>query len=140
MAQPLNRWTPIEVRKLISLVSGIILIILGIILLTYQTKADGIVDFKFGVITGNIKSTSAGLFISLFGLILIAISFVASNNSNTPPSYSFDITKGLKHIGLMLTFILLLTLIIVYIYNPNTSLIALMIILAIPFMRIVDLK
>ena len=139
MAEQAEKWSPAEVRKTIILISGVVIFITGIFLFLNQTKAQGVIDFKFGMLSGNIKSGSAGLFICFFGFILICVSMLPIKKSNNS-SLKFDLIKIIKPIGLVLSFVLLLILIVVFIYSPNPSLLVVMVILAVPFSRVLDVK
>jgi Na+/alanine symporter len=138
MQSPLNQWSPKDVRKTIILISGILLLVAGIYLFLNQTKAEAIISFKFAGFSGNIHSGSAGVFICVFGLVLFCLASIPIKH--TVKKFNWDFLKTNKAIGLILNFILLLVSIIVYSINQNQTFLILIVILALPFTRVLEIK
>lgn len=63
-----------DLHNLIILTIGFICLIVGVIMLFENIKADGTIDFKFYQISGKIVSPNAGLFLIFSGVFLIVVS------------------------------------------------------------------
>ena len=106
-------WTPKEIRKLITLISGLVFFCLGIYLMCNQIKADGSIDIKTTLLTGHIKSGSAGLFICFFAVVMLLISLL--NND-------FEVLKQLRNNKILILVLILLFIIVLIsigIYVPS---------------------
>jgi|GEM_PF-4988760 len=126
MGEPFNRWSPKEVRKTFLLLVSTLLFGAGIFLLYSQTKAEGSINIKSSILTGNIKSGSAGLFICFFAAFLMIFSI------NQPRKV--DLARESKLIGnkkflpLLLCAVIILFLYTTYIFFPEARSIALLLI------------
>jgi len=69
-------WTPTEVRKLLILLTGIGLEIVGVNLLNNEFKNSGTIDINSSLISGKIESGNIGLLICFLGLFVMALSFL----------------------------------------------------------------
>ncbi len=72
-----TRWTPNDWLRLVGLLGGFGLFALGGWLLYLGISADGSVDIKSTILSGTLKTTSAGLFICFFGMIVIVFSLAS---------------------------------------------------------------
>jgi hypothetical protein len=75
-------WTPNDWLRLVGLLGGFALFALGGWLLYLGVSADGSVDIRSALLSGTLKTTSAGLFICFFGMIVIVFSLASLY---TPP-------------------------------------------------------
>jgi Mn2+/Fe2+ NRAMP family transporter len=71
------RWTPTDWLKLVALVGGFCLFALGAWILHLGIAAEGIVDIKSTIVSGTLKTASAGLFICFFAFLVIIFSLVS---------------------------------------------------------------
>lgn len=113
-----SKWSPLEIRKTISLGAGILTILMGIFLLFIGTSANGNIDIKTSFLTGTIHSESAGIFVCLFGFMLIIYSIVPSRASR-PNKNNADLLKERKLLVILLLTFLILILVFVMIYFPE---------------------
>ena len=123
MAEPQNRWTPKQLHKMMTLITGIALIATGVILLCNNVGAQGSVDIKTTFVTGKITSGSAGLFCFFFGLILIIM-----GNTFPKPNESNSVLKEKKVVALMVSGAMILILVVIYACLPQTQVLVLPII------------
>jgi hypothetical protein len=77
-----TRWTPNDWLKLVALIGGFCLFALGAWILHLGIAAEGVVDIKSTILSGTLKTASAGLFICFFAFFVIIFSLV----SVRPPS------------------------------------------------------
>lgn len=112
-----SKWSPLEIRKTISLGAGILTILMGIFLFI-GTSANGNIDIKTSFLTGTIHSESAGIFVCLFGFMLIIYSIVPSRASR-PNKNNADLLKERKLLVILLLTFLILILVFVMIYFPE---------------------
>jgi hypothetical protein len=68
-----NRWKPNDVIRLGALVGGFVLFLLGALMLYQGISAEGLVDLKSTLLSGSIKTASAGLYICFFAVFIIAV-------------------------------------------------------------------
>lgn len=66
-------WTPAEIRRLIAQIAGVGLAIGGFILLIQGVRATGHINISSSLLSGEIESGSAGLFLLFLGFLLIAL-------------------------------------------------------------------
>ena len=88
MNQHPSKWQPNDWLRLVALVGGFCFFGLGVWLLVTGISADGIVDLKSSIISGTLKTGSAGLFVCFFSLVVIAFvltSLVASKSRSQLP-------------------------------------------------------
>ena len=89
-----QRWHPSDWIRLVALLGAFVAFGVGIWLLVSGVSAEGIVDLKSSVLSGTLKTASAGLFVCFFALIVIAFVlaslFVAkrSADARTPETRS----------------------------------------------------
>ena len=99
-------WTPVEVRKLIAQITGIASIIVGVLLMLNEIKAEGAVDISSEVLSGSIQSADAGMFLLFVGFFLVlvpAISKSANHIINTDQKQS---PRGSVKIGPIIKLII----------------------------------
>lgn len=66
-------WTPAEIRRLIAQLAGVALAIAGCVLLVQGVQATGRINISSTLLSGEIESASAGLFLLFLGVLLIAL-------------------------------------------------------------------
>ena len=77
-------WTPREIRKLVALIGGFLLMIVGIILAIGKFTASGVIDVAAGTtVQAKIESVSAGLFICFFSLFIIILAALSKRGSSS---------------------------------------------------------
>jgi hypothetical protein len=79
------KWDPSEIIRLTALIGGFLLCGLGGWLMWLGVGADGSVDIKTSVLSGSVKTGSAGLFILFFGfgIVLFVLATLSGNKSST---------------------------------------------------------
>ena len=65
--------------RLIALIGGFALFCLGIWLLVSGIKADGTVDLKSAVLSGTLRTESAGLYVCFFAVFIVVISLASAH-------------------------------------------------------------
>jgi len=70
-APPIQHWSPNDLICLVALIGGFSLFGLGAWMLFQGIAAEGTVDLKSTVLSGTLKTTSAGLYICFFALFII---------------------------------------------------------------------
>jgi len=71
MKGPATMWTPHELRKLIAQVAGLISGVAGVTLIIKGVQAAGHINISSSILSGQIESGSAGLFLVFLGFLLI---------------------------------------------------------------------
>jgi hypothetical protein len=102
-------WEPQDRIRIVALVGALVMFLLGAIMMWKGVSAEGIIDLKSSLISGSLKTGSAGLFICFLSFVMIV--FIISNPSNKPISrffkYSDDRSRFKK---LLPVFFALLTI------------------------------
>src|SRR5713226_8087213 len=71
------KWEPADVIRLVALIGGLLLFGLGALMMWKGIAAEGAIDIKSSVMSGTIKTGSAGLFIAFLSFVTIV--FVLSS-------------------------------------------------------------
>jgi hypothetical protein len=77
-------WTPTDWLKLVALLGGFGLFVLGAYMLYLGIAAEGVVDIKTSLFSGTLKTASAGLYICFFSLIVIVFALVSLYTPQKP--------------------------------------------------------
>jgi hypothetical protein len=83
-----TRWTPTDWLKLVALVGGFCLFALGAWILHLGIAAEGVVDIKSTIVSGTLKTASAGLFLCFFAFLVIIFSLVSLYTPSKPRTNS----------------------------------------------------
>lgn len=77
-------WQPSDFIRLAALIAGFLLCCLGAFLMWLGVGAEGAVDIRSSVLSGSIKTGSAGLFILFFGfgIIIFVLGSLAAKSAN----------------------------------------------------------
>lgn len=67
----MQNWQPPDILKLIALLGGFALCGLGAFMMWLGVGAEGAVDIKSSVMSGSVKTGSAGLFLIFFGSAIV---------------------------------------------------------------------
>jgi|GEM_PF-2692712 len=92
--EPTQRWTPNDWLRLIGLAGGFGLFVLGTKMVYQGISTEGHVDLKSVVLSGTLRTTSAGIYICFFALFIIV--FVLATLL-TPPKPSQAHSIGRAH-------------------------------------------
>jgi hypothetical protein len=95
-------WKPNDWLRLIALVGSFLLFAVGAYMLYVGIAAEGILDIKSTVISGTLKTASAGLFICFFAFLLIV--FVLISILRVPVSAPTDAMRSSRAARLMPIF------------------------------------
>ena len=92
----MQNWQPSDILKLIALLGGFFLCALGAGLMWLGVGAEGTVDIKSSVLSGTVKTGSAGLFIIFFGfaIVLFVLASLGANASSKEASSSVRRSKS----------------------------------------------
>ena len=74
-------WTPSEVRKLITLIFGFVLMGCGVYLIIAQVQAEGTINISLSTASGEIESGSAGMLLCFFAFFLIVASIIGRSRT-----------------------------------------------------------
>lgn len=66
-----TKWTPSDWLKVGGLLVGLALSLVGAFMMYHGIAAEGAIDLKSSVVSGTIKTGSAGLFICFFGFLIV---------------------------------------------------------------------
>ncbi len=113
-------WTPHEVRKLIAQAAGVIFGIAGVILIIKGVQASGHLNISSNILSGQIESGSAGLFLIFLSFLLLILpalfgdraTYAVTRSTDAGPSVSEPNTTKRLAIATLFVFILTLSLII----------------------------
>ena len=93
------KWEPADVIRLVALIGAFFLSALGAYMMWRGIAAEGAVDIKSSVLSGSVKTGSAGLFIVFFafGIILFVLASLSSKaaQANMSPAKSRSKTHQL---------------------------------------------
>lgn len=94
------KWEPTDIIRLVALLGGFFLCALGAYLMWLGVGAEGTVDIKSSVLSGTVKTGSAGLFIIFFGfsIVLFVLATLTAKASASSFSSSARHSKA-KSIG-----------------------------------------
>jgi hypothetical protein len=70
---PRSYWTPNDWLRLVALIGGFALALVGCWMLYRGIQAEGTIDLKSALLSGSIKGSSAGLYICFFAVFVIAL-------------------------------------------------------------------
>ena len=65
------QWTPPDVIRICALIGGFLLLILSALMMWHGINAEGAIDIKTSILSGSIKTGSAGLFLAFFAFAII---------------------------------------------------------------------
>lgn len=84
------KWEPADIIRLAALLGGFLLCGLGAYLMWLGVGADGVVDIKSSVLSGTIKTGSAGLFTLFFGfgIIIFVLATLSAKSQNAGLSFA----------------------------------------------------
>lgn len=73
-----SKWSPNDWLRLIGLIGGMCLFGLGAWMLFQGISAEGALDLSTSLVSGKLKTSSAGLFVCFFSFVIIVFSLVSS--------------------------------------------------------------
>jgi hypothetical protein len=91
------KWEPSDVLRLVALIGALVMFGLGAFMMWQGISAEGAIDIKSSVLTGSIKTGSAGLFIAFlsFAVIVFVLTSIGKRPTQSP---SQDLSKS-KRLG-----------------------------------------
>ena len=95
----------IQIGSLVALIGGFVLIGIGAYMMYTGIEAEGSIDLKSSLVSGSLKSGSAGLFLSFFGGLIVIASLISLRGSE---SSSTEVTAQKSGADKLLLFVLLL--------------------------------
>ena len=105
-------WQPSDILKLIALLGGFALCGLGAFMMWLGIGAEGSVDIKSSVLSGSIKTGSAGLFLIFFGAAIVMFVLASLGASASAKSASPITRKAKSHTIGIAFFVVLIALIV----------------------------
>lgn len=106
------KWEPSDILRLVALVGALILFALGAFMMWQGIAAEGAIDIKSSVVSGSLKTGSAGLFIVFLSFVLVVFVLTSLSKSQTAPKRPIPATHS-KTSGIAKGFFVLLALFIV---------------------------
>lgn len=110
------KWEPTDIIRVTALVGGFLLCGLGALLMWLGVGAEGSVDIKSSVLSGTVKTASAGLFTIFFGfgIIVFVLATLGAKVANAQLTHAQRRSRT-RHItyafwGLLASFLLTATL------------------------------
>lgn len=104
------KWEPQDVIRLVALIGAIALFCLGATMMWQGISAEGTIDLKSSIISGSLKSGSAGLFIAFLAFVIMVFVLSGASHRREPsPSIKGDEKSRFKKL-LPVFFVLLLAL------------------------------
>lgn len=105
-----DRWKPADVVRLIAMLGAFILFCIGVLMMWKGIAVEGAIDIKSSVLSGTIKTASAGLFVAFLSFVVIIFVLTTMGGHVWPAEsqVSKDQKTGLK--GFVLAFWILLAL------------------------------
>lgn len=100
------KWEPTDILRLVALVGALVLFVLGALMMWQGVSAEGVIDIKSSVVSGSLKTGSAGLFIVFLSFVLVVFVLTSLSKGQTPKLSSFDTSS--KITGLAGGFFVLL--------------------------------
>ena len=98
------KWEPADIIRLVALIGALLLFALGAFMMWQGIAAEGAIDIKSSVLTGSIKTASAGLFIAFlsFAIIVFVLSSLGKRSLSVSPSPATNQTKSKRIAKLLL--------------------------------------
>ncbi len=100
------KWEPSDVLRLVALIGALVMFGLGAFMMWQGISAEGAIDIKSSVLSGSIKTGSAGLFIAFLSFAVIVLVFVLTSAAKKPPQSSTPNLSKSKRLGRGLTALL----------------------------------
>ena len=97
-----TKWEPADVIRLAALIGALLLAVVGSLMMWFGISADGAIDIKSTVISGSIKTASAGLFILFFAfaiIVYVLASLGALHRAKSPNLHSPSRGIGIAFLG-----------------------------------------
>lgn len=84
----ITKWQPADIIRLVALIGAFFLAVVGSLMMWLGISADGAIDVKSAVISGSIKTASAGLFILFFaaGIIVYVLASLGNSQQTQSPT------------------------------------------------------
>jgi hypothetical protein len=101
------KWEPSDILRLVALVGALVLFALGAFMMWQGIAAEGAIDIKSSVVSGSLKTGSAGLFIVFLSFVLVV--FVLTSLSKSHATKPSTPARPSKTAGLAKGFFVLLT-------------------------------
>src|SRR5258706_2748641 len=86
-----SNWKPNDWIRLVALIGAFGLFALGAWMLYHGIAAEGVVDLKSSILSGTLKSSSAGLyicFLALFVIVFVLVSLITPRSDSKPAQKS----------------------------------------------------
>lgn len=81
------RWEPNDVIRLAALLGALVLCVIGALMMWQGVSGEGVIDIKSSILSGSLKSGSAGLFIVFLAFMVIAFVLLTPSSSKDPMAH-----------------------------------------------------
>lgn len=88
------KWEPNDVIRLVALIGAMLLFSMGAYMMWQGISAEGAIDIKSSVVSGSLKTGSAGLFIVFLSFFVIVFVLMAQANSRKESATHFKPNNG----------------------------------------------
>lgn len=83
------KWEPNDVIRLVALIGAMVLFAMGAYMMLQGISAEGAIDIKSSVVSGSLKTGSAGLFIVFLAFLMIVfVLFSQASSRKAAPSFT----------------------------------------------------
>jgi hypothetical protein len=108
----MQNWQPPDTLKLIALLGGFVLCGLGAYMMWLGVGAEGSVDLKSAVMSGSVKTGSAGLFLIFFGSAIVLFVLATLTVGATAKAAAPALRRTAAHSIGIAFFVILFTLVV----------------------------
>jgi len=82
------QWEPKDITRLVALLGSLLLFILGAVMMWSGISAEGAIDIKSSILSGSVKTASAGLFICFLSFVIIVFVVFSLSHQSQAPNFS----------------------------------------------------
>lgn len=75
-------WQPKDILNLVALIGAFVLFAVGAVMVWHGVSAEGTIDIKSSLVSGSLKTGSAGLFMVFLAFLLAAFSLLSINGES----------------------------------------------------------
>lgn len=121
-----QRWEIGHTFRLILLVAAIVFFAIGLSMIYSGIKAEGTIDIKSAVVSGTVKSGSAGIFITVLSFMLMVLSLPAISRDDKDSTTRITFWQNERNRKIAFGFALVLIVIVAFILTKEYFLLGLL--------------
>jgi hypothetical protein len=112
--------------RLILLVAAIVFFAIGLWMIYSGIKAEGTIDIKSAIVSGTVKSGSAGILVTVLSFMLMVLSLPAINRGDKKGTTRITFWQNEKNRKIAFGFVLVLIVIVAFILTKEYFLLGLL--------------